>query len=105
MLWVARFLAAGSAVTIASMLSRRFGGSVGGMVLAFPFVIGTGLLFALLEGGEVFRETASGALRGLLPLCCFTLVVVVLSRSHPVTALVAGFLSWLVVAAVLQWLS
>lgn len=105
MLWFARFLAAGSTVTIAALLSRRLGPATGGMVLAFPFVIGTGLLFALVEGREQFRSTALGVLWGLLPLLCFSLVVLAVSRSHAgITALSWGAFAWVSVATAVYWL-
>jgi uncharacterized membrane protein (GlpM family) len=105
MLWVARFVVAGTAVTLSALLSKRFGGAAGGMVLAFPFVIGTGLLFTILEGGDEFRATASGVLWGLLPLLCFALVVLAVSRTHSGTvALTAGILTWIAAAAAIHWL-
>ena len=105
MFWVARFCAAGSAVTLAALLARRFGENLGGMILAVPFVIGTGLLFAMADGKVAFRDTATGVLWGLLPLLSFSLAVLVVSRQHStVTALLCGLLVWLAVAGVVFWL-
>ena len=105
MFWIARFLAAGVAVTVAGLLSRRFGPSLGGMVLAFPFVIGVGLIFASMDGKASFRETATGMMWGLLPLLCFGFVVLAVSRQHTAEAsLLCGVLVWLATAAAVHWL-
>ena len=87
-------------MVIATWVSRVLGPVAGGMALSFPFVIGSGLLFALSDSGEEFmRETAVGALRGLIPLALFLLVVVLTTRwVPPVVCLLAGVLAWLVCA-------
>lgn len=105
MFWILRFCAAGTAVTLSSLISRRLGPTAGGMVLAFPFVIGTGMVLTVGEGRGHLRELATGVLLGLGPLLLFVLTVVLLApRLHPVMALVAGVGGWLVSAGVVQWL-
>jgi uncharacterized membrane protein (GlpM family) len=74
------------------------------MVLAFPFVIGTGLVFAAAAGETDFRETTQGVLWGLLPLLVFALVVIFAARhAVPLVALALGSVAWIISAAFLHW--
>jgi uncharacterized membrane protein (GlpM family) len=105
MYWVARFLAAGAAVTIAGAVANRFGAHVGGMLLAFPFVISTGLVFAMRDGREHFAEVTYGVLWGLGPLALFSIAALVGVRFWSAQAALAfGVCVWLIVAGVLWWL-
>jgi uncharacterized membrane protein (GlpM family) len=102
---IVRFFAAGLAVSLSGLLAKRFGPAVGGMLLSFPFVIGSGLfLVAATEQGD-FRETALGALWGLIPLGLCLIVTVVMSRFvSAYVALGLGVAVWVTVALLSQWL-
>jgi hypothetical protein len=103
--WVVRFLAAGSAVTLAGVAASRFGAHVGGMLLTFPFIISTGLMFSIGAGRDHFAEVTSGVLWGLLPLALFAAAVLLCVRIWPAqAALAVGVGVWLLAAGVLQWL-
>lgn len=105
MQWIARFLAAGTAVTLSGLVASRVSAHVGGMILAFPFVIGTGLIFAMRAGDAQFSRVASGVLWGLVPLALFTVAVIGVVRVAPAPlALAVGAVVWVCTAGVLQWL-
>ena len=105
MVWVLRFVAAGTAVTLSGMLSKSLGPRAAGMVLAFPFVIGTGLAFSIGSGREQFRSLTLGVLLGLGPLLLFALTVLLVARRLPSpAALVLGVGVWLVAAGAVQCL-
>jgi len=97
--WYAKFIIAGIAVTIAGFAAKQFNATLGGMILAFPFVIGTGLIFARTDSMTAYVSTAQGALMGLVPLTVFLLCVVFLGDKIPtIASLAAGVVSWVVVA-------
>lgn len=99
--WYVKFLVAGAAVTVAGLVAKRVGPAAAGMVLAFPFIIGSGLIFAAGDSAASMRQTALGALWGLVPLTAFLLTVVVASSHWPPTAsLATGVAAWVVVAVV-----
>ena len=89
----------GLAVVLATFVGQRFGTIAGGMLLAFPFVIGSGLVFAMAEGQEKFTLTAWSALLGLIPLGCSLACVALVSKAAPLpAALVSGAAVWALVA-------
>ena len=97
--WYLKFIAVGVAVTVAGVVAKRLGPFVGGMVLAFPFAIGSGLIFSAVEEGGDFRRTAVGALWGLVPLLVFLVVVVALApRTNPANTLLVAVAAWVAVA-------
>lgn len=82
-------------MTLASLVAKNVSSTLGGMLLAFPFLISTGLLFAVPSGATHFRGVAFGVLLGILPLLAFALTVVVAaSRVSPLAALALGIASW-----------
>src|SRR5581483_5427850 len=61
-------------VGAASLVARRWGPSLGGLVSAFPAVVGPVLLIAATEHGASFAaRTANGTLLGLVSLSAFAL--------------------------------
>jgi hypothetical protein len=57
----------------ATLTARRWGPSVGGVVSAFPAIVGPVLLIAALAHGPAFAaRTADGTLLGLVALSAFT---------------------------------
>jgi uncharacterized membrane protein (GlpM family) len=103
MMWIARFIAAGSVVTAAGLIAARVGAGLGGLVLAFPFVIGTGLVFASMQSAEHFRAVTTGVLWGILPLAVFAATVALAAqRSSALAALALGVIAWLCVAMFIQ---
>lgn len=62
-------------VAVATLVARRFGPRTGGLVSAFPAIVGPVLLLAALEHGTAFAaDAAAGTLLGLVALSGFTLV-------------------------------
>lgn len=108
MLHVVRFLVAGFSVTLASLVATRFSGVIGGMLLAFPFLITTGLLFSLTSSNtsnasSTFSQMASGVLYGMIPLSVYAVVLVLSStRLAPLLAISLGILAWATTALVVQ---
>jgi len=104
--WLARLLLPGVAVVLATWVGQRLGATAGGILLAFPFVIGSGLVFAMARGSVTFQTTALGALRGLIPLALFLVTVAAASRWLPLPACLAlGGVVWLGTALPLYLLS
>jgi hypothetical protein len=61
-------------VAAATLASRRWGERAGGLVSAFPVIVGPVLLIAALDHGAAFAaRTASGTLLGLVALSAFLL--------------------------------
>lgn len=89
------FLVAG-----ASLVSRRWGDSVGGWLAGFPFVAGPILLVVALEQGLPFAAQASrSALLGIVALVAFAVWFGRLCpRIHWILALVSGWALYLLVA-------
>ena len=62
-------------VAVATLVARRFGPRTGGLISAFPAIVGPVLLLAALEHGTAFAaDAAAGTLLGLVALSGFTLV-------------------------------
>jgi hypothetical protein len=62
-------------VGAATLAARRFGPRAGGLVSAFPAIVGPVLLLTALEHGAAFAaDAATGTLLGLVALSGFTLV-------------------------------
>ncbi|HEY7951599.1 MAG TPA: hypothetical protein VID70_01345 [Solirubrobacteraceae bacterium] len=77
-------LLAPSFVVAASLLARRFGPWVGGVVGGLPVVAGPILLAYALEHGAAFAQhAAAGTLLGLLSLTAFVVVYGRLARGAP----------------------
>jgi hypothetical protein len=72
-------------VGAATLAARRWGAAIGGLVSAFPAIVGPVLLIAAHEHGSAFAaKTASGTLLGLVALSGFAI-------AYGRTALVAGW--------------
>jgi hypothetical protein len=62
-------------VAVATLAARRWGERLGGLVSAFPAIVGPVLLVSALEHGTAFAaRAASGTLLGLVALAAFALV-------------------------------
>ena len=62
-------------VGVATLVARRFGPHAGGLVSAFPAIVGPVLLVVALEHGAAFAaDAAAGTLLGLVALSGFVLV-------------------------------
>lgn len=62
-------------VGVATIAARRWGSQVGGLVSAFPAVVGPVLLITAQERGDLFTaRAANGTLLGLVSLSAFVLV-------------------------------
>ncbi len=62
-------------VGVATLVARRFGPRTGGLVSAFPAIVGPVLLVVALEHGTAFAaDAAAGTLLGLVALSGFALV-------------------------------
>lgn len=72
---VLQLVVAPALVGASTLASQRWGHRVGGVVSAFPAIVGPVLLIAASEHGSAFAaKTASGTLLGLVALSAFALV-------------------------------
>lgn len=70
-----KLLMAPAFVVGASLVARRFGPRVGGLVAGLPVVAGPiVLVYALAHGGDFAARAAAGTLLGLVSLVCFVVV-------------------------------
>lgn len=70
-------------VAISTLVARRWGSRVGGVVSAFPAIVGPVLLILALAHGEAFAaRAAEGTLLGLVSLAAFALAYGRLAREH-----------------------
>ena len=68
-------------VACMSLAARRFGPTIGGLLMGLPWMTGPVLFFLALERGEVYlAETARGALLAVPPIAAFSLVYVLIAR-------------------------
>jgi len=88
-----KLLLAPSFVVGASLVARRFGAVVGGLVAGLPVVAGPVLLaYALAHGRGFAASAATGTLLGLVSLIAFVVVYAHLSARLPwVACMVAGW--------------
>lgn len=101
---IARFLAAGTAVLIAGIIAKKLGPFPAGLILAFPFVIGTGLIFAAIENDNSMRTVALGSLLGLIPLAAFLTTILTTPQTWTTwTTLTLATLAWLTTAALIYY--
>src|SRR5690349_24548658 len=76
-------LLAPALVAISTLVARRWGSRVGGVVSAFPAIVGPVLLILALAHGEAFAaRAAEGTLLGLVSLAAFALAYGRLAREH-----------------------
>lgn len=91
-----KLLLAPSFVVGASLVARRFGAIVGGLIAGLPVVAGPVLLaYALAHGRGFAASAASGTLLGLVSLIAFVVVYARLSVRLPwVACMLAGWLAF-----------
>lgn len=91
-------------IVATSLVSRRFGVGVAGIVAGLPAIAGPILLVLALEHGHGFaRSAATGTLLGMVALIVFVLVYAgVCKRARWPWALAAGWGSFVVVIAALR---
>jgi Protein of unknown function (DUF3147) len=78
-------------VAISTLVARRWGSRVGGVVSAFPAIVGPVLLILALAHGDAFAaRAAEGTLLGLLSLAAFALAYGRLARGHGWRVCAAG---------------
>jgi hypothetical protein len=78
-------------VAISTLVARRWGSRAGGVVSAFPAIVGPVLLILALGRGQVFAaRAAEGTLLGLLSLAAFALAYGRLARGHGWRVCAAG---------------
>jgi uncharacterized membrane protein (GlpM family) len=92
-------------IVAASIVSRRFGVGIGGVVSGLPAIAGPILLVLALEHGEEFaRSAAIGTMLGVVALIVFVLAfALVCTRARWPWALAAGWGSFVVVIAMLRF--
>ena len=92
-------------VALATVVGRRWGARAGGLVSAFPAVVGPVLLIIAQQRGEVAAQRAAGAtLLGLVALSSFALAYARTARATPWPAsLAAGWACAIAAAATAGW--
>ena len=71
-------------VAIVTLVARRWGESIGGLLIGLPLTSGPVSIFLLLEQGRHFAAgAANGALLGLIPVTALTVTYVLSSRRLP----------------------
>jgi hypothetical protein len=64
-----------------SLVARRFGPAVGGLIMGLPWMTGPVLFFLALERGNIYlSETARGALLAIVAISAFGLVYAAMAR-------------------------
>ncbi|GAA4450043.1 hypothetical protein GCM10023189_10080 [Nibrella saemangeumensis] len=91
------------AIGLVTLVSRRWGNKVGGLIASLPWVAGPILLFFILEQGKAFGiQSVHGILTGIIAWVCFTYTYARLApaRQWPVTVsisyLVYVGVAWLI---------
>jgi uncharacterized membrane protein YqjE len=99
-----KVLLAPSFIVATSLVSRRFGVGVGGVVAGLPVIAGPILLVLALDHGQRFAQSAAtGTLLGVVALIVFVLAFAeVCTRARWPWALAAGWGSFVVVVAALR---
>jgi hypothetical protein len=107
MLLVTKLLLAPSFVVGASLVSRRFGPRVGGLIAGLPVVAGPILLAYALQHGKSFAAGASvGTLLGLVSLIAFVVVYSRLSaRTFWGASMLGGWLAFAIATVLFSALS
>jgi hypothetical protein len=107
LLLAVKLLLAPSFVVGASLVARRFGPRIGGLIAGLPVVAGPILLaYALAHGRAFAASAAAGTLLGLVSLIAFVVVYSRLAgRVQWATSMLAGWLAFAAATAVLSVLS
>jgi hypothetical protein len=106
---VIRFIAGAVTSIAAGLLTLAFGARAGGILLAFPAILGASLtLIEEQEDSAEAREDARGAVMGGCALALFAAIAAVtLGTTKPVIALLLATAGWFIgaiVGYVLAWL-
>ncbi len=103
----AKLVLAPAFVVAASLVARRYGVRIGGLVGGLPLVAGPILLVFALEHGRAFAADAAGAtLLGIVSLIAFVVVYARLARgAHWTASLILGWGAFFATTAVLNALS
>ncbi len=88
----------------ASLAARRWGPSIGGLIVALPLTTGPVMLFVALADGPAFASTATvGTLVGLLAIAGYSVVYcAALRRARPIPAIAIGAVAYAGGAILLQ---
>jgi hypothetical protein len=91
-----RFLAGALTSVAAGLVTLAFGARVGGILLAFPAILGASLtLIEEQEDSAEAREDARGAVMGACALAVFaTIAALALGKINPVVALLLATAGW-----------
>lgn len=76
-----RAILAGLLVALVALAQRRFGPTPAGLLLGFPVIIGTTIVFSASLGKNPVADLAIATLFGLIPLALFLVTIFVLSRN------------------------
>lgn len=69
-------------IGLITLVSRKWGNKIGGLIASMPWVAGPILLFFILEQGKGFGiQSVQGILTGIISWICFTYCYALLSRS------------------------
>lgn len=89
-------------ITFATLVGRRFGQSVAGWLIAFPFNSAPVSLFLAIDhGGRFAADAARGSIASVVGGCAYALVFARVERGWPF-ALVSASAAYLVVAAAMR---
>jgi hypothetical protein len=101
---VAKLLLAPAFVVGASLVARRFGARVGGLVAGLPVVGGPILLAITLQHGRSFgAHAATGTLLGFVGLAAFVVAYAwSATRMGPVPSMLLGWVAYMVVVTLLS---
>ncbi|MRS62229.1 hypothetical protein GJJ30_13095 [Larkinella terrae] len=94
-----------SVVGVITLISRRWGNKIGGLIASMPWIAGPILLFFILEQGTAFGiRSVPGILAGVVSLVCFCLSYTYLSRHLSwLPTLLLSYLSYLLPALLFNY--
>jgi len=94
-------------IWVISTVARKWGHSVGGIILGLPLTSGPVLFFLALEQGNAFAsKTALGTLMGMIPLAASCLVFSLISfRTNWPACLITSFSTFFVLTFILNYVS
>jgi hypothetical protein len=92
------------AVGFVTLVSKKWGNNIGGIVAGLPWVAGPIILFIALEQGVSFAvSTVSGIMVGIIGWFCFCMIYILVGRKHgPFLSLLAGYLAYLATCFILR---
>ena len=94
-------------IAIVTLVGRKWGHKVAGVLAGFPVVSGPIVVFVALDQGTVFgQQVALAAINGVFALVIFTTAFCwACTRGHLVPAIFIGVITWLLGALVIQEIS